>query len=125
MDGILKAKIGTVSDLNALASQYNTKVDTAVGVTFNANVVPNLGQEPKVMGVAFSTPVNSISAPIVGETGVCVVKVVNKQTLTNSPVDKNVLRQQAAATIKQMARGFLIKTLRKENDITDNRAKFF
>jgi peptidyl-prolyl cis-trans isomerase D len=122
---ILKAKIGTVTDLNALASQYNARVDTAVGVTFNANVVPNLGQEPKVMGVAFSTPVNSISAPIVGETGVCVLKVVNKQTLTNSPVDKNVLRQQAAATIKQMARGFLIKTLRKENDITDNRAKFF
>jgi peptidyl-prolyl cis-trans isomerase D len=122
---ILKAKIGTVSDLNALASQYNTKVDTAVGVTFNANVVPNLGQEPKVMGVAFSTPVNSISAPIVGETGVCVLKVVNKSTLTNSPVDKNVLRQQASANIKQMARGFLIKTLRKENDITDNRSKFF
>jgi peptidyl-prolyl cis-trans isomerase D len=122
---ILKAKIGTVSDLNALAAQYNTKVDTASGVTFNANFVPNLGQEPKVMGVAFSTAVNSISAPIVGESGVCVLKVVNKQTLTNSPVDKNVLRQQAAANIKQMARGFLLKTLRKENDITDNRSKFF
>jgi peptidyl-prolyl cis-trans isomerase D len=122
---ILKTKIGTVSDLNALASQYNTKIDTAVGVTFNANSVPNLGQEPKVMGVAFSTPVNSISAPIVGESGVCVLKVVNKQTLTNSPVDKNVLRQQASANIKQMARGFLIRTLRKENTVTDNRAKFF
>jgi peptidyl-prolyl cis-trans isomerase D len=122
---ILKAKIGTVSDLNALAAQYNTKIDTAVGVTFNANFVPNLGQEPKVMGVAFSTPVNSISAPIIGESGVCVLKVVNKQTLTNSPVDKNVLRQQATATVKQTARNMLLKTLRKENDITDNRSKFF
>jgi peptidyl-prolyl cis-trans isomerase D len=122
---ILKAKIGTVSDLNALASQFNSKIDTAVGVTFNANFVPNLGQEPKVMGVAFSTPVNSISAPIVGESAVCVVKVVNKLTLTNSPVDKNVLRQQASNTIKQMARGFVLKALRKENDITDNRSKFF
>jgi peptidyl-prolyl cis-trans isomerase D len=122
---ILKAKIGTVSDLNALAAQYNTKIDTAVGVTFNANSVPNLGQEPKVMGVAFSTALNSISAPVIGESGVCVVKVVNKQTLVNSPVDKNILRQQATGTIKQMARGFLIKTLRKENDITDNRSKFF
>ncbi len=122
---ILKAKIGTVSDLNALAAQYNTKIDTAVGVTFNANFVPNLGQEPKVMGVAFSTAVNSISAPIVGESGVCVLKVVNKQTLTNSPVDKAILRQQAAANVKQMARGYLIKTLRKENDVTDNRSKFF
>ncbi len=122
---ILKAKIGTVTDLNALASQYNARVDTAVGVTFNANFVPNLGQEPKVMGVAFSTAVNSISAPIVGESAVCVVKVVNKSTLTNSPVDKAVLRQQASANIKQMARGFLIKTLRKENPVTDNRSKFF
>jgi peptidyl-prolyl cis-trans isomerase D len=122
---ILKAKIGTVTDLNALASQYNSKVDTATGVTFNANFVPNLGQEPKVMGVAFSTPVNSISAPIIGESGVCVLKVVNKSTLTNSPVDKAVLRQQASANIKQMARNFLLKTLRKENPVTDNRSKFF
>ena len=122
---ILKGKIGTVSDLNALASQYNAKIDTASGVTFNANFVPSLGQEPKVMGVAFSTPVNSISAPIVGESGVCVVKVVNKTTLTNSPVDKNVLRQQVTGNIKQMARNFLLKTLRKENEVTDNRAKFF
>jgi peptidyl-prolyl cis-trans isomerase D len=122
---ILKAKIGTVSDLATLAGQYNTKIDSAVGVTFNANVVPGIGQEPKVMGVAFSTPVNSISAPVVGESGVCVVKVINKATLTNSPVDKNVLRQQVSGNIKQMARGFLIKTLRKENDITDNRSKFF
>ena len=122
---ILKTKIGTVSDLATLAGQYNTKIDSAVGVTFNANVVPSIGQEPKVMGVAFSTPVNSISAPIVGESGVCVVKVINKTTLTNSPVDKNVLRQQVSGNIKQMARGFLLKTLRKENDITDNRSKFF
>ncbi len=122
---ILKAKIGTVSDLATLAGQYNTKIDSAVGVTFNANFVPSLGQEPKVMGVAFSTPVNSISAPVVGESGVCVVKVINKTTLTNSPVDKNILRQQVSGNIKQMARGFLIKTLRKENDITDNRSKFF
>lgn len=122
---ILKTKIGTVTDLNALAGQYGAKVDTAVGVTFNANFVPSLGQEPKVMGVAFSTPVNSISAPIIGESGVCVVQVVNKLTLTNSPVDKNVLRQQVSGNIKQMARGFLIKTLKKESDITDNRSKFF
>ena len=114
-----------MSDLATLAGQYNTKIDSAVGVTFNANMVPSLGQEPKVMGVAFSTPVNSISAPVVGESGVCVVKVINKTTLTNSPVDKNILRQQVSGNIKQMARGFLIKTLRKENDITDNRSKFF
>ncbi|MBL7816297.1 MAG: peptidylprolyl isomerase [Saprospiraceae bacterium] len=121
----LKTKIGSVSDLNALVSQYNTKVDTAVGVTFNATFVPNMGSEAKVIGTAFTVPVGSVSPTVVGETGVYVLKVTKKDPITNSPVDKTVLRQQLGGNQKNMVRSTLLRSLKKKEDIEDNRAKFF
>ena len=122
---VLKAKVGAVSDLAALAGQYSSKVDTAVAVTFNANFIPNLGSESKVVGAAFTTPVGSISPVIIGETGVFVLKVTKKEPVANSPVDKTVLRQQLAANQKNTVRSILMRSLRKNTDIEDNRSKFF
>ena len=117
--------MGTVSDLNALAGQYSSKIDTAVGVTFNATFVPNLGNESKVVGAAFTTAVGSVSPVIVGEGGVYVLKVTKKEPVTNSPVDKTVLRQQLAGTQKNTVRTALMRNLKKKVDIEDNRSKFF
>ncbi len=121
----LKAKIGSVSDLNALAGQYSSKVDTAVGVTFNATFIPNVGSEPKVIGAAFTSPLGSVSSAIVGEGGVFVLKVTKKEPIVNSPVDKTVLRQQLIANQKNIVRGTLLRSLKKKLDVVDNRSKFF
>jgi peptidyl-prolyl cis-trans isomerase D len=121
----LKTKIGTVSDLSALVAQFNSKVDTATAVTFNANFVPNMGQEAKVIGAAFTTPVGSISPAVIGESGVFVLKVTKKDPISNSPVDKSVLRQQLAAGSKNTVRSSLMRSLKKKVTIEDNRAKFF
>ncbi len=121
----LKAKIGTVSDLNALGSQYSAPIELASGVTFNATFIPNIGSEPKVIGAAFTTALGSISPAIVGESGVFVLKVTKKEPIANSPVDKTVLRQQLVANQKSTVRGTLIRSLKKKLDIEDNRSKFF
>ena len=121
----LKAKIGSVSDLSALAGQYSSQVEYATGVTFNATFIPNLGSEPKVIGAAFTTPLGSISPAIIGENGVFVMKVTKKEPIANSPVDKTVLRQQLVANQKNIVRGAVIKGLKKKVSIEDNRSKFF
>jgi peptidyl-prolyl cis-trans isomerase D len=122
---VLKAKMGNPSDLNAVASQYNSKIDTAFGVTFNATFLPKIGTEPRVLAAAFTNEIGKVSAPIAGESGVFVIKVNNRQTLTNSPVDKTALRQQLSGNIKNMVRGSLMRNLRKNASVTDNRSKFF
>ena len=121
----LKAKIGTVSDLNTLVAQYSSPLELASGVTFNATFIPNIGSEPKVIGAAFTTAVGSISPAIVGESGVYVLKVTKKEPIADSPVDKTVLRQQLVANQKNTVRGTLIRSLKKKLDIEDNRSKFF
>ena len=121
---VLKSKI-TSSDLNAIAAQFNSKIDTAKGVTFNATFIPNLGAEARVIGSAFTTETGQVSKPIAGDNGVYVLKVTNKTNIENSPVDKNVLRQQMASPIKGQIRGTILRSLRKKADLVDNRSKFF
>ena len=66
---VLKAKI-TSSDMSAVAAQFNSKIDTAKGVTFNATFVPNLGSEAKVIGSIFTLEAGQTTKAILGETGV-------------------------------------------------------
>lgn len=120
---VIASKIQT-GDLNAIAGQFNATIDTATGVTFNANMVPKLGSESKVMGAAFTTAVGASSKAIVGDGGVFVLKVTNKETITNSPVDKEQLRKQTTDQMRQANGGF-IRGLRKSANIDDNRVKFF
>ena len=124
---VLKSKI-TTTDLNAIAAQFNTKIDTAKGITFNATFIPSLGNEAKtakVIGAAFVTEPNQVAKPIVGETGVFVVKVINKTSSQNSPVDKKVLGQQMASSIQGQMRGSILRSLKKNSELVDNRSKFF
>jgi peptidyl-prolyl cis-trans isomerase D len=122
---VLKTKIAS-SDLNAIAAQFNTKVDTAKGVTYNATMVPNLGAESKVIGAAFTSEVNQVTKPIAGETGVFVMKLTNKSNIAStSPVDKTTLSQQLSSSMKNQVRGILLKSLKKFSGLEDSRAKFF
>ena len=121
---VLKSKI-TSSDLNAIAAQFSSKIDTARGVTFNATFVPNLGAEPRVIGAVFTTEANQVTKPVIGETGVFVMKVTNKASIANSPVDKKILGQQLASGMQGQVRGMILRSLRKNSGLVDNRAKFF
>jgi peptidyl-prolyl cis-trans isomerase D len=121
---VLKAKFGA-SDMNAIVSQFNARIDTAKGVTFNATFVPNLGSESKVIGSVFTLENGQVSKPIIGETGVFLAKVTNKTAVANSPVDKNILRQQLVGQMKGMVRNAITKSLKKNGSIVDNRYKFF
>jgi peptidyl-prolyl cis-trans isomerase D len=122
---ILKNKIGKVSDLASLAVQYGVAVENAPGLTFNVTTIPNAGAESKVIAAAASTPIGSISAPIVGEAGVYVIRVAQRDAVTNSPVDKNILRMQMAGQVKNTLQSSWMRLLKKGYDVTDNRAKFY
>jgi peptidyl-prolyl cis-trans isomerase D len=121
---VLKAKFGS-ADMKTIVSDFNARIDTAKGVTFNATFVPNLGSESKVIGSVYTLENGQTTKPIVGETGVFLAKLTNKNTIANSPVDKNILRQQLVTQMKGMVRNVLTRSLKKNGTITDNRYKFF
>ena len=60
------------SDLNAIASQFNTSVESASDVAFTASSVTGLGNEPEVLSAAFALSEGGVSKPIIGNNwGLC------------------------------------------------------
>ncbi len=121
---LLKSKIGS-TDVASVAAQYQTRVDTARNVTFNAPFVQNLGNEPKFVGVALSTPSGSSTPAVVGESGVFVGQVISKDAMASAPNSKEMMQKSLSSSAVQSLKAVIVKALRKNTTVTDNRSKFF
>ena len=120
----IKQKMGTVSDLNAVASKFGMQVQSIDSMCF-AGRNHNLAFEPKIVVAAFN-PANKgkVVEPIAGQAGVYVLQVRNTFTVPVPAADINQQRQFMEMQSKQMFRS-PIETLQKAADIKDYRAKFY
>lgn len=117
---VLKGKVGSNKDLAGLAGQYQTKIDTARQVTFASSYVPQLGQEPKVIGRIFALEQGGTTDAIAGNGGVYVATVMNK--IPAVPIaDLSQLKNQMNQQARGMVRGRLLTGLKNKADIKDNR----
>ncbi len=112
------------SDLAAIASTFNSSVESANDVAFTAGGVTGLGNEPKVLAAALGQAEGSVSKAIIGNNGVFVVRT-NSKTAGTAPA--NVLAQ--TKTINSTNRGrvnfSLLNALKEKFKATDNRSKYF
>ncbi len=120
---ILKGKIQG-QDLAAIAASFDTQVDTATNVTFNAGFIPNLGSEPKVVATAFNLGLNQVSKPIVGSNGVYVL-MPTSEPAPSTPANVAQLRRQTSSNMQAQVSGRLMETIKKNTDIEDNRFRFY
>jgi peptidyl-prolyl cis-trans isomerase D len=111
------------SGVEAVASKYNMPIDTAVGVSFATSFSQKIGNEPKVIGVAFATALDKDSAPVVGESGVFVLKPVNKPEA--APVASiDIMQQQLKFNQRQSARQQISRAMRQAAGVDDYRNTF-
>jgi len=99
---ILKAKMKGNS-LDAVAKASGSAVQQALDITLENANLPNVGQEKKVVGTAFATGINKISAPIEGNSGVYVVQT---KVVTKAPVLKS--HADYIAKVKSQVSGYFI-----------------
>lgn len=112
-------------DLAQIGAQYSVKVDSASSVNFTAAFVPNLGAEPKVLGTAYHLAENEVSEPIIGNSGVFVVKMI-KNPVAGQATNIPQLRPSYQRTERQKVNGqILIQAMKKKADVTDNRFRFY
>ncbi len=126
---ILK-KFGTTPTLESVAAAYNKQVLTAgadSSITFNSLLINNIGQESKIIGASFNKEYQTkVSSPIIGKTGVYLIKVNNIGT--KSPDKPEVIAQMRTEQLTQLrnsATANWFEGLKKNASITDNRSKFF
>ncbi len=118
---MIKAKMKG-SSLQAIATASGVAIQQAVDLTVDNANIPNAGFERKVVGTAFATGVNKISAPIEGNAGVYVVKptLINKApAMKDHKIWKEKIKQEVSGYS-----GRVIPALKEEADIEDNRAQF-
>jgi peptidyl-prolyl cis-trans isomerase D len=122
------AKIGSASTLDAVAKTTAQPIGKSDSISFGTAFIPNVGQEPKVIGASFNKANQTkISAPIPGNGGVFVIKVENISALSTADIN---IAQQQQQTVQMEQRAFadsraITEILKKTVKIRDNRYKFF
>ncbi len=120
----IAADIGSNTDLNGLAQTYSTNVDTAKTMSFASSFLTGIGSEPKLIGTVVTLEVGSTSAPIVGNNGVYVAKVISRPG--DVPPANVALMRQSLKMQKSNSIGFrFVESLRKGAKLEDNRSNFF
>jgi len=114
------SKTPNLTDLAAIAAQWNVEVDTLKG----GNFLQTTG-EPRVTGTLFSTETGAISKPIVGSIGVVVIKPLTDKTQPPMPADITMFRRQMSSQVVGGMRTNLIKSLEVQYKVQDNRFKFW
>lgn len=122
---VIKAKLNGISDLAGAANAYGMTVDTAVGGSLLQVSVPKGGPEPRVLGTVFSLKNGQTSKAIAGKTGVYMVQPISEPVAAPAPADMSMFRRQVVSVATGTVRTSLMNALKKNADISDNRATYY
>ncbi len=120
---VIAERVKGKSDLSSVAAQFQLQVDTAANVKFTASSVQGIGPEPKVIAAIFLTPLTSVSDPIIGDSGVFLVKPLEETPQPAMAVDQ--VRRLQLTSLQSNVRARFMQALRKKARIKDYRANFF
>ncbi|MBK9255986.1 MAG: peptidylprolyl isomerase [Saprospiraceae bacterium] len=120
---MIKSKISG-SNLESIASAFGLEVSTAADVSFGRGFIPDVGQEPKVIGKIFAQAEGAVTEPITGNSGVYVVKTISKKS-NPSQGGAMIQKMQANSTARNQVNSKLMESIRKKHKVDDNRATFF
>ena len=110
------------TSLEAIATANAVQVQNAADITLESPMVAASGYEPKVVGLAFSTAANKLSAPIEGNASVFVLKTttVTKALPTQDySAQLNALKAQSAQGVNRV-----FPALKEKAEISDTRFQF-
>jgi peptidyl-prolyl cis-trans isomerase D len=126
----IKKKLNNPVTLEAAAAAYKLQVLNSGAdstLTFDAQIINGIGNEPKVAGAAFNKEYQSkVSPAFSGNSGVFVIKV--NSVSSKAPVSPEIQKLQQNEELNkniQAALGQSFEALKKNADIKDNRSRFF
>ncbi len=120
-------KLGTPASLDAAASASGQPIQKADSILFASPMIPNAGQEARVVGSAFNKQLagKPVSSPIAGNGGVFLIKVENVGAISNPNADLQQQRFMQEQQQRSRITYTLVDALRKLATVKDDRGKFF
>jgi peptidyl-prolyl cis-trans isomerase D len=116
-------KLASVSEIDAAAVALDTEVKTAEAVRFSNPYVNMVGLEPAVVAKAFDNETDQLSGPIIGENGVFVIQITEKNVPEEFDISSAKFRMKYLYESRVNFQGY--EALMEEANIKDNRIKFF
>ncbi len=125
----IKTKLTATPTLESAAAAYSKTVAIAgadSSLTFTSTIINEIGQEPKVIGAAFNKAYQAkASEPIVGTSGVYVIKVNSTGTkATDTPEVAAQKESDRKKALAQQVNSGWFEALKKLSVIKDERSKF-
>ena len=106
--------------MQAIADTLGTAVSTRDGISFSSYM--NQGLDPKFIGAVSVAEEGVISAPLAGNIGVYVYKVISRDSGTSFTEDD---AKNQSAQMSYYASQSLMPVMMQDADVEDNRARFF
>ncbi len=120
---MIAAKLpANISDVAAVSNTFSEATIETTNASFNGQSV--LSGEPKLLGELFKLQPGQTTKPIIGNNGVYVATLVNKNAAAASS-NVSQLRAQITSPYRQAVRSQLVPALREGADVEDQRSKFF
>ncbi|MDR1919460.1 MAG: SurA N-terminal domain-containing protein [Tannerellaceae bacterium] len=118
----LKAK--NLNSLDAYAQTMNASIDSVKFISFNTPRISGIGLEPKLNALVSLAEVNRLSHPVIGNNGVYVFQVVNKEQNSREYNEAEEIRTLEASHAYRY--GYLaMRSLIDQAKIVDNRIRFY
>lgn len=121
---MITEKFKSFNSLEEIAAHYNVKIDSLVGMNASTPFINKVGNEPAVVAAMTLGPLNKLSKPIIGNSGVFVGMPIKRGPDGARPDEKqsqkfytSVGRNQVNQTLKD--------SMKKMAEIKDNRIEFF
>lgn len=116
--------LGTYADVDEAAKNAGQVVQEADSIRFADNFKPGIGNELILIGAALNKNYESkVSSPLIGNSGVYVVKVKNIGALPNDAANVEEQQKAMSAQMKQTLGYSVMQSLREAATIKDTRLK--
>ena len=123
---IISTRLKGGNTIEEVAKNAGVSVLHADSVGFAQPFIPNIGNEPKLIGASLNKSLQGkVSEPIAGNTAVFVIKGESIFALPNTNMNVEDLRKQLEMQQKQMGGYRSMEALKKAADIKDNRFDFY
>jgi peptidyl-prolyl cis-trans isomerase D len=121
----LNEELAGVTDLNQYGIENSVNVGEATQIKFANTYVAGVGLEPYVVGASMYLPLDQISAPLVGESGVFVIAVTNRTEDVPEEGDDLAAQTRLKYTMESRSNFEAYNALVDAAKVKDNRLEIF
>jgi len=121
----LDEQLASVEDLTQYGIDKNENVGEATQVKFGNTYVTGIGLEPYIVGAAMYLPVDQISEPMIGESGVFVLSITNRTEPTPDEEVDPTIRTRLKYSLESRSNFEAYNALLDAANVKDNRLDLF